>query len=433
MSDKQAVVLIHGIGEQRPMQTLRGFVRSVWAESDDLKHRFATPGLWSKPDDVSASFELRRLTTSKSRSGLRTDFFEFYWAHMMQGTTVGDVVAWARVLLLRWPWRVPRPLLGIWLLLLLALVLAALFAINAALPDDAKLVALPAWLSLAIGIGVLPLLERVLRKVVGDAARYLNPAPANIDSRHRIRSAGLTLLANLHERDYERIVIVGHSLGSVIGYDILTHAWARLHDEHGSPAKPQHAALERCEALAAAQPFDPEPYRAAQPDLAQELRANGNPWRVTDFVTLGSPLAYAAILLAQDEEELRVRQDDRELPTCPPVLEDERVDGKDHRRFSYRKRIEIADRRDRFIRVPHHAAVFAPVRWTNLFFPPRRTLWGDLISGALAPVFGPGIRDVPLSTGQRGGLLSHTLYWRLPKGPAAAPHVRALRNSLALG
>jgi hypothetical protein len=431
MADKQAVVLIHGIGEQRPMQTLRGFMRSVWA-GGDLKHPHAAPGLWSKPDDVSESFELRRLTTSQSRSGLRTDFFEFYWAHMLQGTTLGHVVAWARLLLLRWPSQVPRPLLGVWLLILAALALAALFALNAALPDDAKLLALPAWLSLVIGIAALPALEGVLRMVVGDAARYLDPAPANIDSRHRIRAAGLTLLANLHGRDYERIVIVGHSLGSVIGYDVLTHAWAKLHDAHAPPAKPKHAALERLEELAVAQPFDRERYRAAQPDLAQELRANGNPWRVTDFVTLGSPLAYAAILLARDEAELRERQQGRELPTCPPVLEDERVAGKTRRRFSFRKRIEIPDARDRFIRVPHHAAVFAPVRWTNLFFPPRRTFWGDIISGALAPVFGPGIEDVALSTGQRGGLLSHTLYWTLPQGADDAPHVRALRASLGL-
>jgi hypothetical protein len=70
MSGKQAVVLIHGIGEQRPMETLRNFVRSVWIEGDQLKHPYATPGLWSKPDDVSESFELRRLTTSKSPSRL---------------------------------------------------------------------------------------------------------------------------------------------------------------------------------------------------------------------------------------------------------------------------------------------------------------------------------------------------------------------------
>jgi len=31
---KQAVLLIHGIGEQRPMDTLRGFVETVWTSDE---------------------------------------------------------------------------------------------------------------------------------------------------------------------------------------------------------------------------------------------------------------------------------------------------------------------------------------------------------------------------------------------------------------
>ena len=48
---RQAVVLIHGIGEQRPMETLRAFVKAFL--KDGTYH--------SKPDTLSASFELRRL------------------------------------------------------------------------------------------------------------------------------------------------------------------------------------------------------------------------------------------------------------------------------------------------------------------------------------------------------------------------------------
>jgi hypothetical protein len=37
------------------------------------------------------------------------------------------------------------------------------------------------------------------------------------------------MLEALHDKDeYDRIVIVGHSLGSVIGYDITTHAWGEV-------------------------------------------------------------------------------------------------------------------------------------------------------------------------------------------------------------
>ena len=33
---KIAVVVIHGMGEQKPMQTLRGFVESVWQHDRNL-------------------------------------------------------------------------------------------------------------------------------------------------------------------------------------------------------------------------------------------------------------------------------------------------------------------------------------------------------------------------------------------------------------
>ena len=49
-------------------------------------------------------------------------------------------------------------------------------------------------------------------------------------------------------------------------------------------------------------------------------------------------------------------------------------------------------------RVPHHAAVFGPTRWTNLYFPSKLLLWGDLVGGELRSIFGPGVRDIPVST-----------------------------------
>ena len=76
---KQAVLLIHGIGEQRPMDNLRDFVTTVWASDNKVHHRFAKPRVFSKPDEISGSFELRRLTTTSDRNGVLTDFYEFYW------------------------------------------------------------------------------------------------------------------------------------------------------------------------------------------------------------------------------------------------------------------------------------------------------------------------------------------------------------------
>jgi hypothetical protein len=80
---KQAVVLIHGIGEQVPMDTLRGFVEAVWTSDSSLRRPRVPAQAWSKPDAISGDFELRRLTTAQNRDGKRTDLFEFYWAHLM--------------------------------------------------------------------------------------------------------------------------------------------------------------------------------------------------------------------------------------------------------------------------------------------------------------------------------------------------------------
>ena len=76
---KQAVVVIHGIGEQRPMDTLRGFVEAmIPTDTPD-----GIPLYWSKPDQLSRNFDLRVLKASGRTS---TDFYEYYWAHKMQGT-----------------------------------------------------------------------------------------------------------------------------------------------------------------------------------------------------------------------------------------------------------------------------------------------------------------------------------------------------------
>jgi hypothetical protein len=149
-----------------------------------------------------------------------------------------------------------------------------------------------------------------------------------------------------------------------------------------------------------------------------EIQSQGNKWLVSDFVTLGSPLTHAALLMAVDAKQLSRKQSQREFPTCPPCLET----VEQQERFSFEKQK---------VWVPHHAAVFAPTRWTNLYFPCRYTLWGDIIGGPMAPSFGRGVRDVAVSTNIRGEIFSHTLYWTRPEGTATA-HIQVLRAAVNL-
>jgi hypothetical protein len=421
---RQAVLLIHGIGEQRPMASLREFVDAVWVQDRAVQRPGPNAGaFWSKPYTLSENFELRRLTTGENRAGHRTDFFEFYWAHLMHGTRLGHVLAWAATLMLRAPRRVPADLRGAWALLWGLVLLGAAGGLSFALARPH----VPGWLSLLLTGAVLPAAYGVARNIIGDAARYLHVAPANVQRRHEIRSAGLQVLKSLHEQGYERIVVVGHSLGAVIGYDILSHAWAAWHTEDTGEGVKNFEVTHALEHLAAevedGVPLAMDELRTGQAACLDELRGNGTSWRVSDFVTLGSPLAHAAVLLAKDAQDLAQRFEQRELPTCPPALERSTVAGQAVRRFTYRD----GERRT----LLHQAAVFAPTRWTNLYFPARWIVGGDLVGGPAAPVFGPGVLDVAVKTSAWRGLLGHTRYWA-----AARPgdtHLVALRRAIDLG
>ena len=281
-------------------------------------------------------------------------------------------------------------------------------------------------MSLVVSILILPAVGLVMKEIVGDAARYLHVAPANVQCRHEIRQAGIKLLMTLHQRGYDRIILAGHSLGSVIGYDILTHSWPSFNWVEPAADPPSCESLDAVEALAVGRATDVTQIQEAQRQYFEEFRNNGGEWRVTDFITMGSPLAHAAILLARNADDLSAKQQQRETPTCLPALEPFVRNRTRGERFAF----ELEGFPG--FRVPHHAAVFALTRWTNLFFPNRRIAVGDLIGGPLAPVFGAGIRDVALNTTLRGGLLSHTLYWSLPDGVDDAAHVAALRDALDL-
>src|SRR5678815_4595932 len=76
-----ALVLIHGIGEQRPMATLRSFVSEVLGPPQ------------SRPDKLSKSFEVRRLDV-RPTNGPKVDCYEFYWAHHMRDARFAHLATW---------------------------------------------------------------------------------------------------------------------------------------------------------------------------------------------------------------------------------------------------------------------------------------------------------------------------------------------------
>jgi len=505
---KQAVVMIHGIGEQKPMDTIRNFVRAVWTTDTELvpelkPHPLDKEGedpkpqqIWSRPDRRTGSLELRRLTTRKSKEsdsfpgGVRTDFYEFYWADLTVGSTWRQVQDWIKGLLIRRPIkRVPSKVRLAWILLWFLSLLVFLLALATALPKDATIFSIKVssiivplqWLDrletwqLA---GLTALLGYLTHSFVvpyaGRVVRYTRAEPDNIAVRKNVRERGLELLRDLHTAEYNRIVLVGHSLGSIVAYDLVTYFWAertkfrtiRKADTVEFPAlKDLARAADRLMKVYDAANGSAEDLRTAQQNfwnaqtkLGHLLRCRPKPkrndannpvppeedprWIITDLVTLGSPLTHAEFLLAKSAEDLEKRKAEREYPTSPPYREFQDPDvGVEAQRAGL---IESAQERRLFCYPVvgsagswrlDDGAPFGLVRWTNIYDPAWLVIFGDIISGSVAPAFGPGVRDINLKdrNGRWSRRFTHTLYWTNGAEGEVLPRIQALREALDLG
>jgi hypothetical protein len=473
-ADMQAVVVIHGMGEQRPMDTMKAFVRAVW-ETDEVvtANKLPHPAqVWSKPDPRTGSLELRRITTRESIAsasfphGVRTDFYELYWADLTAGSTWEQFTSWVRGLLLRPISRVPPDVRLAWVVLWIATLGVVAIAVLAALPADVwrkiGVGALADWHGLlafvAAALGMW--LHKTATATFGRVVRYTRADPSNIAARQAVRERGLKLMNALHEGNYyKRIIIVSHSLGTMLAHDLLSYFWA----QRDAPRKiaessPEFDAL--CELEGAAAAVDRanptaaalDHYYAAQRRLRVALAARPAPpapnpqampdprWLITDFVTLGSPLTHAEFLIAASDEDLARRKFERELPQSPPLREDLdpkvfQLAGATHKlpvgpSFETSKLISFPPPSSPGIWELHHAAPFAVVRWVNVYDTASLVFRGDVIGGPLANTFGPAIIDIDLkSLRGQSRVFTHTKYWEIDGEPI---HIEVLRRAVNL-
>ena len=92
-NEKQAVLLIHGIGEQRPMSTLRSFVDAVWTNHKAIHDKENGNGMRSKPDKVSRSFAPPPHDRAKQRQNTNR------FLRVLLGTLDGRRIILARALM----------------------------------------------------------------------------------------------------------------------------------------------------------------------------------------------------------------------------------------------------------------------------------------------------------------------------------------------
>lgn len=374
---RAAVVVVHGMGEKRPMETFDGFVRTALNPHD---------GKWDyhpRPAEVTDTYEARRYVAPE-----HIEFFEYHWPFLMTAGKYAGVAPTALRLFLRRPGNVPDALLGIWrrvwiVVLAALLVIPILFVSGYALNSD-----VPAWIiGLTISAVVLIFwfgLYRMMAKALVnkktaplvDSARYLDPSPYSYAARRAIRGGLVDLLRDLHNDGYARIVVVAHGVGAYIAYDALTLSWA-------------------------------------------QSRKQGKSWCITDFVTVGAPLTLADLLF-----------------TRPPLLSGLKTSDGALRGELF----EGLLRRGVLIGCPPEKdqpeSAFATTRWTNLWFPVTRgSRSGDWFGGELGPLFGSGIHDVAVNGNEperfkRGS--AHTEYFSHPDKGADGDFAWHLRKILAL-
>jgi hypothetical protein len=160
------------------------------------------------------------------------------------------------------------------------------------------------------------------------------------------------------------------------------------------------------------------------------IRAQGNPWLITDFVTLGTPMYFTDRLFTRNANEFERLIRRGELPTCPPQPEGDPEEKEEDRptrlwfSWPHHGRQEL-----------DHKAVFAVVRWTNMWFPARWGFFGDWFGERLAPLFGNGIRDIELKgNGLRARIpgYAHAQYLQFPNDTTKPSVTTKLRATLDL-
>lgn len=505
---RTAVLIVHGIGNQRPLDTLRGVVRTVWTTDKAVSGPKADH--WLHFDRIHGDVDLPVVTTSAVVGhDHQIEFHELYWAHAMAGTRLPAVLLWLFDFVRKGSQPLRRDLVRLWYVavsfLVVLIAAAVLLVLQGAATLFSDILTIPApwdvmvpWgltasivlaamgrrglfaaallalflllgaslfrgsgdfhnailgrlddpRSLFVAGGVMLLFAGAaaffLTSVVGDAARYYRNSPANIGVRRAVRMLGSQTLAALHNKDIDRIVVVAHSLGSVIAYDILRAHWSHVCSSFGNVAGMAGLPAQDRFPVRHGKPTENDvPFtdaeratwrncgRALLSRLQTERATPEKPlWLVTDFVTLGSPLAHARYLNAtgSNEKELAeyfvARTADREAPTSPPQYDD--GDG----RLTFTPDGDDPEK----IKYLHHAALFALTRWTNLHFP-AGAFNGDLVGGTLAGVLGSAVKDVDVPRPRRLGLSWHTWYWRwddAKSGTPAPPHIAALREAVNL-
>ncbi len=236
---KTAFLVIHGIGEQNPFEILDSFARGVIShlKSGDIAFNASHQIIERKGASGSGWIENYVRLTSAEGKGI-IDIHEYYWAYLTEEKIT---------LFETWDW-VERTLEGTKNFYRENAALARRYEqngkIHLGLEDAASYlrwlwlispfiklaasilsISRPARSSMIHGLikGIEDYLRPMIVEYIGDIAIYttMDEKSRFFRLRQQILAESQALLESILDDDYNRVIIAGHSLGSVIAYDTL--------------------------------------------------------------------------------------------------------------------------------------------------------------------------------------------------------------------
>ena len=101
---RTAILVVHGIGSQRALETVRGVMRGIWLDKNNPADKGKR--VWTHPEKDGSDIDLAVMTTSTVPDSIdrrRVDFHELYWAHLMSETKAVAVLLWLYELVRKGP------------------------------------------------------------------------------------------------------------------------------------------------------------------------------------------------------------------------------------------------------------------------------------------------------------------------------------------
>jgi hypothetical protein len=257
-----AVIVCHGMGQQVRFETLEDVASAILSQASQVVSKRV--GLVQSSDDLLARSELLCADSNGTRHSIH--LYEAYWAPLTEGqiglketfkflwdggkrglkaSLQGEFKRWLfgdmRPLILNRATGVKIGLALLTIVMLFALIFGwslSIFlvlgcivhnfweghSVSASIRSCTGGFGSVVWMLIWIIAGwILRKARYFLIQYVGDVAIYVSSYTVSrfYDIRHRIQQVGLSVAKTVYAAKYDRVIIVGHSLGSVVAYDTL--------------------------------------------------------------------------------------------------------------------------------------------------------------------------------------------------------------------